>query len=183
MRSDPRLLSEPKEVRWAGWSSDTYTLQRCGWDLAVEYEPHKQVYSLLMHHENMKLYAISHEAEFNRKGGRDWFEVVRVFGDLLFTIRSHFHSFDFQAIDARPQYIDAPPRSVKDTNIFAPFTKMKEIVIDKADMSVIEHLEAIKRLQDPAQAEIRKKILDTPEEKCFLNKGVVVQLVEYRKAG
>jgi hypothetical protein len=181
MRSDPRLLSEPKEVEWQGWKSDTYSLQRAGWKLAIEYDHMRQVYSLLMHHEQMKLYAISHEAQFNMKGGRDWFQVVRVCGDIQFTVRSHFHSFEFEAIDARPQYVDAPIRSVKDTNIFAPFTQMKEIIIDKADMSVVEHLEAIKRLQEPAQAEIRKKILDAPEEKNFLNKNVVVQLVEYRK--
>jgi hypothetical protein len=86
----------------------------------------------------------------------------------------------FRAIDARPQYSEGPIRSIEDTNIFAPFkSKAEEVLVNKADMSVIEHLEAIKRLQDPEQSLIRKKMI---ESEVIPQRNVIVQLVEYKRA-
>ena len=48
----------------------------------------------------------------------------------------------------------------EDMNRFnGPMTRAGEILVDRADLSVIEHLEAIKSLQSEEQKEIRERIL------------------------
>lgn len=91
----------------------------------------------------------------------------------------------FEPIDAAPQLADMETFYLND---MCPFVKVgrggEEVLIDRADMTVIEHLEAIKNLQSPAQAEIRQRMLETPVEKRDVSEpvsNVVVSLIEYRK--
>lgn len=69
-------------------------------------------------------------------------------------------SFNFQQIDAQPTCTFADVQSIEDMNIFnVPLTRAEEILIDDADMTVIEHLQAIKELQSEDQKRIRRDIL------------------------
>jgi hypothetical protein len=191
MREDPRLLSKPVGVEWAGWTTDTFTLQRRGWQLAVDYQLYDQTYVLMMRHPDMNLTAITDRArlplsnyfrdEYLLDNKSPVFRVVRVAPTFQFVQLTGYDFRAFKAIDATPQYTDERLTNIDDTNVFAPFrVKTEEVLIDKADMSVVEHLEAIKRLQDPAQAEIRKRML---EAEAAPKRNVVIQLVEYRKHG
>ncbi len=166
------LLSEPVGVEWNGWRSDTRRLQQRGWQLAVErgcdydHEP-RDIYRLAMKHEGFKLFAISDRTAFQRRhftqpwATRDFpvFQVVQVL-PLDFQLQT-FSSVDFrnldkfEPIDATPQYVRT--QTLDDFNIFAVVGKVERICVDKADMSVVEHLEAIKRLQMPVQKELREK--------------------------
>ena len=166
------LRSRPIGVEWAGWRTDTLTLQQNGWELAVEYDIMRQAYTLLMRHRMMRLYAISDRAIFE-----NYMDVVSPSYDAsrlpLFRVQHVANSFEvvrlpqigegagFNQIDAQPCF-DAQRTitRVEDMNIFnVPLTRTEEVVIDKADMSVIEHLEAIKEMQSEEQKAIRERII------------------------
>jgi hypothetical protein len=185
MATNPLLLGRPIGVVWAGWQSDTYTLQRNGWNFALERDLLHQQYTLALEHKDMRLYALTdrisfEQAHFSKEYSPEvpLFRVVHVAQTIR--IREVVTSYDwresFKPIDATPQYRN----DIYDMDVlFAPFrTKVEEVIINKADMTVIEHLEAIKRLQDPEQTAIRKRMLD---EGHAAQKSVIIQLAEYRK--
>jgi hypothetical protein len=193
MNVQSRLLSYPIEVEWAGWRTDTFTLQRSGWRLAVEHQGYEERYTLLMEHPEMRLYALTDTITINTiisfrdihmktDYRKPRFHVVKVAPSFqVVKIPSDFGFGNFKQIDATPVMTHTEIKSVEDYNIFAPFkVRAEEILFNTANMSVIEHLEAIKRLQDPEQSEIRKRMIDGKE---IPNRDVVVQLVEYRKHG
>lgn len=163
----PRVLSRPLGVHWAGWQTTTVRLQQCGWDLAVQYEYHHDGYTLLMRHESMQLYAYTDQLLLEKALHDPYYtgENVPVFqvrqvGKTLLGVHAPLDFSTFQQIDAVPRYVEHKIRSIEDFNIFAlARSKAEEILVNKADMSVIEHLEAIKRLQEPQQHEIRQRAL------------------------
>lgn len=166
------MLSRPLGIHWAGWETNTARLQGCGWDLAVEFEYYRHQYRLLMRHEHMELYAISDmlhieqmmEAPDRYLEHAPVFNVVQVASSFQSMSIPHVDFAAFQQIDAKPQIVDYKIQRVEDFNIFALARgKAQEILVNKADMSVIEHLEAIKRLQEPAQHEIRQRMIREQE--------------------
>ena len=168
--AQPRFLSRPLGVHWAGWETNTYRLQQCGWDLAVEFEIHHDSYVLLMKHEQMQLYAYSDVLELERRLQDPYFteraaelpvfQVRRMAKMLYSNWTAPLNFAAFSQIDATPQMTTTTIRSVEDFNIFAlACSKAEEVFVNRADMSVIEHLEAIKALQEPAQHEIRKRMM------------------------
>lgn len=189
----PRLLSRPLGVHWAGWETTTLRLQQGGWDLAVEHEYHRDGYTLLMRHEAMKLYAYTDQLVLERalhdpyyRGERMPVFVVRRVANSLQTAHAHLDFASFQQIDAQPQIADFKIQRVEDFNIFAlARNKATEILVNKADMTVIEHLEAIKQLQQPKQHEIRQRMLREPEApptRQTPRLHVVAQLVHLEEA-
>lgn len=162
-----RLLSRPCLVYWAGWETDTQKLQQSGWSISAEQDMMSRGVRLAMRHEPMRLYAITNivadvhwEAVQNpyAHGVDVVFSVIKAgSGMQVQLIESHF---DFKSVDCQPQMTTNPVRDVEDMGIFqTPLTRTAEIIVEQADMSVIEHLEAIKELQAPKQAEIRQRML------------------------
>jgi hypothetical protein len=194
--SDERILSRPLGIEWAGWRSDTLTLQRCGWRLAVNFEPYDYTYQLLMKNETLRLCGITTAMTIESRSMR-WdsdlsrlpvFRVVQVAPDIHVRTCTSVDLMpvgNFEEIDATPQFVSSKIESLYDLNVFA--TKWAEqVLVDKADMTVIEHLEAIKRLQSPKQQEIRKRLLregPTPRPEVRVPQlHLVAQLVHYAEA-
>lgn len=193
MRWDgPRLLSRPLGVHWAGWQTTTLALQRNGWDLAVEHDYHRNGYTLLMRHEAMQLHACTSELTLERLPQEHWEHApvfqVRVVARSLQS--AHMPGLDFasfQQIDAEPRFVDHKIQRIEDFNIFAlARSKAEEVLVNKADMTVIEHLEAIKRLQEPKQRELRQQMLrdrkDAPPARGAPKLQLVAQLVHLEEA-
>ena len=187
--SDTRLLSQPVRVYWAGWESDTFRLQEAGWQLAVEFEPYRQQYRLLLHNEQMKLTGIT-RSPVRFEGADAWNArlppfVITAMASRFEVCTIHDDFTKFQQIDAKPVMVDAKIRSVEDFNIFnIPLKRGEEVFIESANMTVIEHLEAIKRLQADKQGEIRAKMLSERSESVSTvapASDVIVSLVEYRE--
>jgi hypothetical protein len=165
----PRFLSRPLGVHWAGWETDTYRLQRSGWDLAVEHQVGRDEYCLLMRHEQMSLYAYTDVITIERVMQDPSFHAerypifqVRRMAKMLYSnwTDMSLNFAAFQQIDATPQFSERRMQSVEDFNIFAlARSKAEEVLVNRADMTVIEHLEAIKALQEPRQHEIRQRML------------------------
>lgn len=193
--SDVRILSRPIPIRWAGWESNTLMLQQCGWQIAVEFNPDCDVYRLMMRHEQMNMTAMTNERvidfavslsnfEHRELAKLPGFEVMQVAPRLENARITDNRSWDgFQMIDAKPQMLETKIERLEDLNIFAlAVGKAEEIVIDKADMSVVDHLKAIKELQAEKQKQLREKSRqkrrDVGGER--VRGEVVVQLTNYR---
>lgn len=168
-----RILSHPVRVEWAGWRTDTLSLQQAGWEIAVDFDPNRQMYRLLLRHQLMNLYALSDSRVIHRKRQFETTPDFPVFRVSVVSPRIEVHRFEaprmygpsssfenFQQIDAEPVYTERRIESIEDFNIFnVPLTRAEQIVVDKADMTVIEHLEAIRKLQAPKQRELRDAAL------------------------
>lgn len=184
---EPRILSRPYGIEWSGWRSDTLALQNAGWRLAVSFDPLRQTYQLLMKNDALKLYAITDvqtivdlsDPRNARYLSSDYgtFQVRACAPDIyVYQVRMDMPSLNFVEIDAAPQMVESRIIRLADLNVFA--TKQAEqVLIDKADMTVIQHLEAIKKLQSPAQAELRKKARESRDELPRIH--LVANLVHY----
>lgn len=181
-------------IHWAGWRSDTLHLQNSGWKIAVDYDYYRDSYRIAMQHEAMRLHAITSaltmiQAEHDRH--RDLsempiFEVVHCAPSIQST---QVHGIDFsrfQQIDAAPQMVTSKIQRIEDMNIFAVVGKTEQVLIDKADMSVVDHLEAIKSLQSDEQRKIRDRLIkEGRREDRYVDSPrmhLVAQLVSYEKA-
>lgn len=162
-----RILSYPVRVEWAGWETDTHRLQQSGWEIAVDYEPYRMAYRLMMRHRMIRLYAITAAEVIENytnvlgPGMHERFPMFRVMhcAPSIEVVRITDDLTNFQQIDAQPMMINQEIKRIEDLNIFnVPLTRTEELVVDKANMSVIEHLQAIKELQSPEQARIRERI-------------------------
>jgi len=133
----------------------------------VDYEPYRDGYTLLMRHEAMNLYACTDSLTLEKALHDPYYAddripvfTVRQIAKTMYSVQVPMDFSTFQQIDAMPQLVHHKIQSIEDFNIFAlARSKAEEILVNKADMSVIEHLEAIKRLQEPQQHEIRQRML------------------------
>lgn len=174
MNDDSRMLSTPWPVHWAGWTTTTLDLQGAGWRLAVEFDHQRLNYRLLMKHAKMKLVALTDaqhiERYANNFGSKRFtnyhpsalrpFNVVHVAETLhverIMSNGSGLSWSKFDEMNAEPMMVHSKIERLEDFNVFA--TKAVErVFVDKADMSVIEHLEAIKAMQSPKQRELRDR--------------------------
>ncbi len=190
-----RLLSRPLGIHWAGWQSDTFRLQQCGWEIAVEMEFNYDRYRLLMKNAHMKLYALTdalhiHSMEFTSLyADRDMsnvpvFKVAHCAPSIHAQTVRGLDFASYQRIDATPQMVSSEIRRIEDTNIFAVVGQTEQVLIDQADMTVVDHLEAIKALQSAKQREIRDRLLapDRQAERVPPRLHLVAQLVHYAEA-
>lgn len=160
-QADYRVLSRPCEVIWAGFRSDTFTLQQNGWELAVQQEVHYYRIGLLMRHQAMKLYALSDTAEFDfYRGAHEHMPpprfIVHHITPQIQVVRYDATSIDYRVVDARPQMVQQQIKGIEDLGIFAvPLVRTEEIIVDPADVSAM--LEQIHKMQSEGQKEIRAR--------------------------
>lgn len=170
-----RVLSEPAEVWWAGFRSDTYRLQQQGWQIAAEEDVMRDRIQLLLKHRVMKLYALTDASEYRFRAQQHErqqpvFQVVMA--------APHFQvqqcNVDFAAfreIDAKPQVLHAPEiRSIEDFRIFAtPLVRTEEIIVEPQTVSAM--LEQIRRMQAPEQVRIRAQQRLERRDHCDVDAG------------
>ncbi len=205
-KKEQRILSRPVPVHWQGWETDTVRLQRAGWQLAVEFEPSRDMYSLIMNHKEMKLTAITsairidhglsmydqRQSQFGQSPApgvnhMPAFNVVKIAPSIEnIRIQSNATWKNYQLIDAEPQLSEMTIEKIEDLNIFAlAVGGAEQVVMDKANMEVVDHLEAIKDLQSDTQKELREKArkgVFSDYDRVGPPVGeVVVQLVDYQE--
>jgi len=184
------LQSPPCKVEWDGWTSDTWYLQRAGWEFSVEKDFYRNAIRILMRHAHHGLCAISQFADFQGfeylvKECRSPFH-FQIVGMSQRIIEVRTEAPQFHAIDATPTMTPMSQFNMHELNVFrpAPMREAEEVLVDKADMSVIEHLEAIKDLQSEKQKELRAKARRgiKPGEiiETIPTGNVVVQMVNYK---
>ena len=172
MNLDMRLRSAPFPVIWAGFRSTTTEMQQAGWQIAVDFEPYRLMYTLMFRHREMALYAITDSMTFEQQvvDYRDVhhlppFHIRGCAPRIEFLRMPTVGTMNFQEIDAVPNYQMAEYASPEDMNVFNVVPRQQggeEIIVNPADMTVIEHLEAIKELQSEEQKRIRERMLKGP---------------------
>lgn len=180
----PDVLSYPVKVIFAGWESDTLRLQQSGWNLSVRQRPDYLGYELAITNQTLGLYAFSDESRFDGPfyqhgvppSGRDLvpFIIRQVVnrGSTIMTMDMTVQSVnEFSPIDARPMVNSDNFMKVEDLNIWRPLAE--EIYVEEVNMTVLDHLQAIKDLQAPDQARIRERVLRDREAEVVTHANIV----------
>lgn len=177
MANSVKIDSYPIKIRFAGWESDTYTLQKAGWQIAARQCPEPlaggTILQLILRHEPTKLHAITHPSrvqpyvmgmsgyfnDINHMIAKVGLDVMAMGTDVraeIITMPSGFSFASFEAVDCEPRTIEIEHVGLSDLKIFRPISSdAPEIIIPTH--SVAEMMDLVLKLQDPVQKEIREK--------------------------
>ena len=160
-----RILSQPFPVRWEGWESDTEQLQRCGWEIAAEEDPSRACLRIALHHPMMRLYGLSDMLHLDNYissnsgayRGRPPLIIQHVAPTIMIREVAEMNlTSNWRAIDATPRMIEHRVRSLEDMYLFAGCqNRAEEVFVEGADMSVVDHLQAILEQQAEKQKDLR----------------------------
>lgn len=192
---DARILSRPIKVHWAGWESNTLRMQQAGWKIAIRHDYYNGRYDFVFSHEQAKMSGMVSGMQIRQiltdiqNGGQYaesiFIDIQHMANNLeVYRVNAHGDFFaDFQMIDATPRMVTGRIDSLRDSSVFAyAVHQAEEVVIDQADMTVVDHLKAIKELQSEEQKRLREKARRQREANEQPVQGnVVVQLTEYRR--
>jgi len=169
----PRILSAPVGLHWAGWRSNTRTLQQCGWQLSTTMDEYDRTLTILLKHPEMAIYGMSDKID--NRGGHLWHpeairslelncrlgsDLGRPFGTDNRIYETNLSLSGAIPIDATPVYTEQKITSIRDLNIFRaipPERDVQSFNIEKATMS--EVLDFALSKQKPRQDEIRRELL------------------------
>ncbi len=173
------IRSPAVTVRFAGFTSDTWTLQRNGWQLSCEqgFSPFSADYTvrLALKNEQARLYALTNTIEL----ARHWIGMAmtgqyREFAENVQKIEFHVQHMStsmsvviperaqfataWNAFDALPSYeaIQSKEMSLDQFCLFKPINHNVDLILDQK--SVAEVMAFILKKQAPKQAEIREKL-------------------------
>jgi hypothetical protein len=176
MRFDgPRLLSRPLRVHWAGWETNTYHLQKSGWQLSARQEIRGNRIQMALQHSGLRIQGLTAVIPYEYERALDMREreyvdsiVLNVQQMLGETVMVHIAGDSIWApIDAEPRYTQTKIERLEDLAHFAgPLIRTNEIIIPEE--SVPDLLERILKLQQPARTERIKEDLrgeKRPEQK------------------
>ena len=164
IRRYPELKNQPVKIHMAGWTSDTYTLQRHGWQVSVEEMMDPSHFTMrvrvALKHPTLKLYCVSDSSHYDR-GDQKWMEsydrpaielqVKHIACDIrVLNLPDNFSNF--RPIDATPLY---DGKSIEDFKIFKPLPPDKNIIVPQK--TVGELLAKIHEIQEPYQELLREE--------------------------
>lgn len=163
MRTPPRMISPPVRLHWAGWTSDTYTLQQNGWEISVHENFNEQGLQIALRHRGLDVRGLSNMTAFDHYGYhvshpnmvRDL--VVRVMGFAPhFRITTTELPRAWTAIDASPSIMRREIIDIDDLALFQPLPPPENDVIIEPP-SFDEILQMALEHQAPKQKELRAK--------------------------
>lgn len=166
MGDDDRILSMPVRVRWAGFESDTYSLQKSGWSISAYQDMIRQGMQIMLKHEGAQMYGMSEliDWRYTRRGPEQWGSSLPV---IHFNIMGRHVQINmtgkidwgnFKPIDAKPQWTNKSIQSLEDLVHFAPaLVRTREIILPEE--SVPELMDRILKLQQPGrEAELKRQL-------------------------
>jgi hypothetical protein len=162
-----RTVSPVAKVYWAGWESNTYALQRAGWQLAKKdcYPGHR--YQFAFSHPQYRFWGLSEPVDMRdaimavtidgRRSGYNMPPIVirHMASDLRIETRDATYDSMFMPIDATPGIEQVHTISMADMDIFRIIGDAKEILVPEPNVS--ELLSQIIEKQAPYQKELREK--------------------------
>lgn len=163
---EQRVLSQPIRLHWAGWESDTFTLQRAGWQLAAEQDVYDNALQVFLKHPMLKTTGISDRIEFkylqDYRFGKDYFRNIVLNCNLSSGHMIYETSLPsiaaVQAIDATPSFIEIQRMRLEDAEFFRTIdTNIQQVTLEKATLA--EVLDFALQKQKPRQDEIRRALL------------------------
>lgn len=176
-RFDVARLSPVCDVHFAGFSSDTYRLQREGWQIATREDPIHGSITLLLNHREYGIQAVArsigefYAAEFHMShrhgpwGMAPAFNVVKLASEMKVRVevmRSIGHHMnlqfdDFKLADMTPQTVHVHEYEIGKLPLFAEAKKplAEQIIVPQRDISDL--LAEIRSRQVADIAEIRER--------------------------
>lgn len=156
------FTQRPVDVEWAGWRSDTFSLQRAGWQLSARQDLHLRELSVALHHPEMGISGMSALRNFQFMDPRAIYGMVlpfRLGGDYRIIEHRQEPMHEYYPIDATPMFRQSQPQRLEDFKIFRELPKeaSKEIYLEEASLS--EVLDIALSKQESRQAEIRARML------------------------
>lgn len=187
------ILSLPFEIVWAGWKSDTFTLQREGWQLSVEQDYRRNAFSLAIKHPDFKIYGMTnpmplHEIAMSRYGER--YNRIANFmsfhlGYMCSDLIMHVHGRDlmnFHPVDAEPQRMTEEEmrcydkiQRISEMPIFKAIEHTKDIIVMPEMVPGL--LEKIRECQEPNQARIREEVRKQKDREALRGHIIHAQVV------
>lgn len=142
-RFGSRVLSQPMRLHWAGWTTDTHTLQRNGWELSAHQDiPSRQV-AIAVRHREWEVKGLSRIADY------DFYEAAATSTPSMMArpvdvhlgmrmgrdVHVHMPALDFHAFDAIPRMIhDGRFSRLEDIAHFAAIPQAVPVVIPEEDV-------------------------------------------------
>lgn len=173
---EPRILSRPLRVHWAGWETDTYRLQKCGWKLSAYQDVRGNRLQMALRHDGAGIEGITQVLDYRYEQALDLRErgyvdgvvlnVQRMLGETVM-VRCEGEMGVWSPIDAEPRYTTSRIERLEDLAHFAGLLiRTNEIIVPEE--SVPELLERILKLQQPGRIDrIREELRGEkrPEQK------------------
>ncbi|SFZ81608.1 hypothetical protein SAMN02983003_0591 [Devosia enhydra] len=173
MIDERRILSRPVELHWAGWKSDTMTLQQNGWDISAQQDirtmqmgialraPHGVAYgmSAMMSWEFMEdqhRFGMLHRLPAQMRFGKD--VMVHHQGPV-----EALWNQPWGAVDAIPQMVETRRTRLEDFAHFAPAPLVRNNPIVIPEESVSDLMDRILKLQQPDRTARIQAALRNPE--------------------
>jgi len=168
----PRVLSRPIPVVFQGWRSTTLELQANGWELSTQYAFHDDTYMLAVSNPQLQIVGrttepihIPRSLQYNYD--REHLPTFYV-GILTHKVKIfHEHHVElppmWHRIDANTKVSTAEIVDLHDMCHFAPWDKATDLIVNAADMEVVELLQIIVDKQQPKQKELREKLARAPK--------------------
>lgn len=156
----PRVLSRPLRVHWAGWETDTYRLQKCGWKLSAHQDIQGSRIQMAFQHGGLRIEGITAMLPYQYERALDMREreyvnsivlnVERMLGDQVMVQQVGDMSAMWSPIDAEPRYTENRIVRLEDLAHFAgPLIRTNEIIVPEE--TVPDLLERILKMQQPAR--------------------------------
>lgn len=160
---DFRIQSEPVEIHWLGFRSDTLTLQQEGWAISANQDMMRETMALAMHHERSGIYMVSYvEKDWGYRdmpghiGGRyprrqRGIQIDATGKQIFVRPAMSLRDFErFSPIDAVPAVVDSPIRSLEDLVYFRQI-EQKGLLLPQQEIDGL--MARIMDLQEPMRAD------------------------------
>lgn len=160
-----RLYSAPARVYWAGWESDTRTLERHGWSVNAYQNLHEDVIGIALRHEESGIHGVSERVVGSRFMYPGDYENQR-FGNQMPPMDFRFQALgrpvqlrpsfslaelrQFDPVDCETAYVESAMHTLEDLMYFRTI-KTKRFLLPHDE---VDHLmERILKIQEPMREE------------------------------
>ncbi|MER8640982.1 hypothetical protein [Mesorhizobium sp. M1252] len=168
MRYGDPLLSRPVELHWAGWRSDTFTLQQHGWQISAEQDVCRMQMMMALRNERAGMSGVTARVDWRYMDDMRFADShrhmpplpVHLMGRKIEVMHTMGNAWEnFNPIDAQPQFTpNREIRSLEDMVHFAPaHTRTQQLIVpeDSVDSLMARILEM---QQGPRIERIRQEI-------------------------
>ena len=162
MIPDRHILSRPHPVLWAGFRSDTATLQQAGWEFSASQQFETDSVGLVMRHGVMGIHAVTNAVPNMMYDLHP--QALQQFHINYLTDRGiQYRTFDApqwlpscEPVDMHPQMVEV--KSIEDMHLFAGcMARTNEIIVEPDDVAAL--MERILAIQKPGAQEHYEKVL------------------------
>lgn len=181
IHSDPTMVlkNAPVPVYFAGWQSDTATLGRHGWEMAVSQDQMMFRMMVMFYHPGLRLSGITRDGFDMKMDGPITIHQVAPAEHITVQLRGEM---DMSWVDTQPSY-EQRTGTMADLELFnlkpmhdAP--TVPTVFIEEANMEAVDHLQAILDGQKDKQRELRDKHKASQDRADATTSKIIQQIIQ-----